>query len=85
MPLTPTNDPGVIDGWGVTFAMMEGDKRVRCHIGGDALEDIEPSNNPGEAERMRIFDRHRQTFEALAAKLYGDGYEPRVTSKHLPR
>lgn len=85
MPLTTTNDPGAIEGWGVTFAMAEGDKRVRCQVGGDAIEDIEGSNNPGEAERMRIFERHRGTFEAIASKLYDGGYEPRVTSKHLAR
>lgn len=85
MALTTTNEPGVIDGWGITFTMLEGEKRVRCQIGGDALEDIEQSNNPGEAERMRIFERHRAAFETMASDLYTAGHEPRVRSKHLSR
>ncbi len=85
MPLKTTNEAGVIEGWGITFAMLEGEKRVRCHVGGDALEDIENSNNPGEAERMRIFNRNRQAFETMASDLYDSGRQPRVTSKHLPR
>ena len=85
MPLVTTNQPGVIGGWGVTFAMLDGEKRVWCHIGGDALEDIEHSSNPGEAERMQIFERHRLAFETMACDLYDQGREPRVKSKHLPR
>jgi Protein of unknown function (DUF1488) len=85
MPLVTINDPAVIEGWGVTFAMLDGEKRVRCHVGGDALEDIERSNNPGEAERMQIFERHRETFETIASELYDTGREPRIRSKHLSR
>ena len=85
MALEALDEPGVIEGWGVTFAMTEDGNRVRCHVGGDALEDIEHSDNPGEAERLRIFQRNRQTFERLAGKLYDAGHEPRVASKHLPR
>ena len=85
MPLTSSNHPGAIEGWGITFAMQQGVEIVRCHVGGDALEDIERSDNPGEAERMRIFERHRPAFEAIASRLFDEGREPRVTSKHLSR
>ncbi len=83
MSLTSLGEPGVIEGWAVVFAMLDGDNRVRCQVGGDALEDIENSANPGEAERLLIFQRNRARFEQLASQLYDEGREPRITSKHL--
>jgi hypothetical protein len=85
MPLSTSNKPGIIEGWGVTFLMLEGEKRIRCHVGGDALEDVEHSSNPGEAERMLIFERIRQAFETIASNLYDGGREPRIRSKDLSR
>ncbi len=85
MPLRPLGEPATIEGWNVIFAMSENGSRIRCQAGGDALEDIEKSNNPGEAERLDIFNRNRATFETIAGQLYDSGYEPHVRSKHLAR
>ena len=85
MSLQPLGEPAKIEGWGVTFVMSENGNRVKCQVGGDALEDIEHANNPGEADRLDIFNRNRATFETIAGKLYANGYEPHVRSKHLAR
>ncbi len=85
MPLVTTGEPGISEHLDVAFVMLKDDHRVSCHASAEAIETLAHSASIGPAERLRIFDQNRATFEIIASRLWNAGFQPRVKAGDLPR
>jgi hypothetical protein len=74
MPLTPLNEPGEIDAFGVRFSMEDRGKLVRCHVFRAAVEFIEERPARTNDELIARFQANRRVFERMASDLYDAGH-----------
>ena len=73
MPLSATDQPGVVDAFGVHFDMTDRGEPVRCHVFTSAIVTAEDcSTRPDEL--LSAFQRSRKLFEREASTLYDAGH-----------
>ena len=69
---------------GITFTMLDGDKRVPCEVDWGALIDRAAVDGADEADIRATYYRHRETILAIASQNYDAGQErPIVTTYQL--
>ena len=74
MRLTRTDDPAVIDPFGLHFTMQGREGPVRCHVFSAAIDELEESHARTGAEMLRRFTVHRARLERVADRMYGAGH-----------
>lgn len=74
MPLTSIDEPGVVDAFGVCFAMEEHGRLVRCHVFRNALNQVEGQAAMNDGELLVSYQKHRVLFERLASNMFDAGH-----------
>ena len=74
MRLTSTEQPALIDPFGLVFTMESPNGVVRCHVFRDAVDELEESHARNGAEMLRRFTMHRRRLEAIADRMHGAGH-----------
>ena len=85
MPLTPLNEPGEVDAFGVRFTMEERGRLVRCHVFKSAINQVEGQRTSTGKQLLALFEKHRAFFERLASNLFDSGIQtPWIEAHAVP-